>query len=628
MWAKEGKKMTFVSKFTKFNLIVVLGVLAGFQAFSLSNSALAASPDQLAAGGPEVNSLEVAKNFRNIFLGSVSSAYSEDQRKKLIYLPNDAILHVADNARSPEEFLAMMNATQKATSPIELYELGAATPSAAYAPDQIEKILLSAGKATEDRVTVIAMPGIFAEFIKNRVFGEVLDLPKSAYRDLWEKKLAAYKASHPANDPALSDMIYSTEEVGMVSAPIEDFFHVSSIDTADGTPLVNLLVADVKFMSLESVGKLVDRADEISRRAEKFFHIMGEHKNIALLGYSQGGVHALEMLAQGKANPNQYPWLKNVRAMIAMGGVSYGSDLADLAMNSNHANPAPKTAIELEALKTLSATLETTAGKPNAEVIVKKNFAAWGSFISTLIYQSTPARGSIWDILKGLVPGSSGTALAELKKQLASYFTVDMDMGAQIIADFGFKAFDLNHPVKDYDKNITRFKNFADAMLIASYDLSTEARLAWWKTHTVPSQGITYYGMTTTMVENTGSPEQLAIATNRTCYNPDLLDYNMLMGNYVDFKNGSGLAVNDSQMSPYKVRFSNELNALLNSQQEKLNTTYLGILGTHHWGMAFKSITRNPQQPDAPSNPFPRPALLKALATQVAQDLELAPSAE
>ena len=47
-----------------------------------------------------------------------------------------------------------------------------------------------------------------------------------------------------------------------------------------------------------------------------------------------------------------------------------------------------------------------------------------------------------------------------------------------------------------------------------------------------------------------------------------------------------------------------------------LDATLLGVLGVHHWGLTLAEV--NPTTDG--SNPFPRTALLKALAAQVALD--------
>ena len=77
--------------------------------------------------------------------------------------------------------------------------------------------------------------------------------------------------------------------------------------------------------------------------------------------------------------------------------------------------------------------------------------------------------------------------------------------------------------------------------------------------------------------------------------------------------------------SAYKVavgraRFWPQLTALLEPAGPGAvpEARFLGVLGTHHWGLTLPAVNRSR---DGSVNPFPRTALLKAIAAQAATDL-------
>lgn len=559
-----------------------------------------------------------ALNFRDIFLGTVAGRYTEAEQRQLVYLPTPELLTAPTGATSAEDFFARLQASAQSLSPMQLYELGARTPSAPYAPSEIEDLLRHAGPGP---ITVVLLSGIFSEFITTRTFEDVLEYPASRYRTLWQQRLAAFRATHPG-DAALTDMSFSPDAVQDLSRSIEALVHVSSIDAADGTPLVNLVVPDVTFMSLESMGKGAARAAVVARRMDKFFRILGApHAEIVLMGYSLGTVVALEMLARGAEAPERHPWLQDVHAMIALGGTTYGSELADEATAPDNGGALPAAAAELRAVAALADALQPLADAPDRKRAALANTTGWARFAHTLVKVHMPHRQDLLAMLRALAPGNIAHALHALRQHLSALHRVDPSSAAQIVMRFGFQSFDLRHPVRDYDRNVLRFKALARAAVDSVEELSSAKRSSWWRANVLPTHDIKYYAISATMLDDSGTGPEHALATNATCYNPQLLDDDLLRSNYKHLRELTGVAVNDSQMLPYKVRFWNEVNTLLNPAQPPLDATYLGVLGTHHWGLALRVINEaKPDKVRVPYNPFPRAALLEALAAMVAQD--------
>jgi hypothetical protein len=92
-----------------------------------------------------------------------------------------------------------------------------------------------------------------------------------------------------------------------------------------------------------------------------------------------------------------------------------------------------------------------------------------------------------------------------------------------------------------------------------------------------------------------------------------------LLGQFHDYAKISNVALNDSQVSIAQAMMNPSIIAKLNPGQEPIASEFLGTFGTHHWGMALKTVyaMRN-----GALNPFPRTAALLALTAKIAEDTE------
>jgi hypothetical protein len=95
-------------------------------------------------------------------------------------------------------------------------------------------------------------------------------------------------------------------------------------------------------------------------------------------------------------------------------------------------------------------------------------------------------------------------------------------------------------------------------------------------------------------------------------YGSMLPDFRLLRGNYYTMLNSTALKINDSQVSYPLTRFWPAMFQKLNPNQPKVNSYFVGMMGTHHWGMAWSEAIE--QTPPA-VNPFPKTILLESLAT-------------
>ena len=284
--------------------------------------------------------------FRNIFLGCLKQAYTQQEANKLIYFPTKSLLRSPENARSAKDFLSKIKKNSQNISPVDLYLKGVETLAEPVPKEKVYEILRSlvnsSSTSRQDCLTIVIIPGIFSEFIDTKVFEEVFSKKTSSFRSSWRKQLSRYRKLIRAKESGLKlqdrsdhDLQYSLQELGYVDRRIEDLIAVSSVDDKDGSSLINVITFKTERLSLESFGDTAVKADIFSRRLNKFFSILGViPKNIAFLGYSRGTCVGLEMLSQAKKNKEA--WLPYVRAMISMGGVTYGSELADESINARN----------------------------------------------------------------------------------------------------------------------------------------------------------------------------------------------------------------------------------------------------------------------------------------------------
>jgi hypothetical protein len=220
--------------------------------------------------------------------------------------------------------------------------------------------------------------------------------------------------------------------------------------------------------------------------------------------------------------------------------------------------------------------------------------------------------------------------LFDLALKLENDFTVNakVDINASIAQGMGL----LNEAfgARNYNSNILRFKVLVDETILAAQDLTTAARLTWWRTHLIPSRGIKYYNVSATMADSDRNliingvvlrPNEQAKLLTRFSYNTDSVDFSKLLGSYNSLKGLGDLINNDSQVSLHKSIFHPKLAPILNPQQQEFQSEVLGLFHTHHWGLTLKTVTQiQASGLNDTEEPFPRKSLLEAMITALASD--------
>jgi hypothetical protein len=341
---------------------------------------------------------------------------------------------------------------------------------------------------------------------------------------------------------------------------------------------------------MESAGTISDLAAVYGRRLNRFFDVLGRIPGtIGFAGYSMGTTTALQVLCDSSGAP----WAANVRGMISLAGVNFGSTAADVSFTTPAGKQPVASFTQLALLKTLAAELEL----PNLEwfwqrsAARSRNLERWAKFASDILpTMKKPGDGPQPDF--ELIRMDRARSMLE-----AAILT--------FVTNFNISLSDEAHLM-----NVRRWKKFVSRILAGTAELTTEARLDWWATHTVPTH-VKYYAITASLTGKETAPRN----GEATGVMLGSIDYSTNLGGYNDYISAGGSTLNDGQVGVHQARFWPQLATFLNPQQGAFEAEFLGTFRTHHWGLALRTGMGG-------TNPFPRAALLKALAAKIARDVQ------
>lgn len=544
----------------------------------------------LAASSPQFSfaqdAASDAKNFEKIFLEQVRKSHpgaSEQQIRQTHFLPDSALLEAV---QSPSLDQAM-DKTRSTNLPNLAKSTGTSEPIVAPA----------AAESSDPKLTMVVVPGVFAEFIKNRAFEEVFEKP-SAAQDEFKAKVAEAGAKDAV--PFTKDFAPGKSRADFATdLPLDQVMNVGEMDV--NGKRVKVVLLGTPFGSLESLGDSKDRATVFNRRLEKYLAIT-DQQNLAFVGYSRGTVTGLEMLAQAKAEGK--PWVKNVKGMVSLSGVVWGSCLADDAIH----NPDSSLNKIIQDLLATSAALELipeNASRGETALIAARNAKRFAGF---------SARAAAAKIKDSVRNGLSLPSIAAIKSMAQVDPTSIGGIVKSMVGQLG-----LDHPAADYNKNIERFRYFTGALLASTKELTSDARNEWWKTHEIPKNP-TYYSIPAAMANPDGKDApalEKQLFQNPLSYGNGSYDDISLLGNRKEYERICGTKMNDSQVSVTQATFLPKVIEGLNSKNDDIKTKFLGVAGTHHWGMALREVNK---MKGGQTNGFPREALLQSLAEQILQD--------
>lgn len=183
----------------------------------------------------------------------------------------------------------------------------------------------------------------------------------------------------------------------------------------------------------------------------------------------------------------------------------------------------------------------------------------------------------------------------------------------------------------NYNNNILQFATLAKETIDAAKDLTSKSRFDWWKSHTIPTDGIKYYSVSATMKEDdnitiSDKPENVAFYS----YNSKTPDFQSLKDGFETFLKIGDFYINDSQVTILKSSFFPQIASQLNRNQQPYKAESLGLFHTHHWGLTLMAVTKVRDDNTAAKKvdpnfntsiePFPRKALLRATLAAIAED--------
>lgn len=520
--------------------------------------------------------LAPATEFHHLFKQSIPAPLREKPAARFLHFVPDENLIRAAQSHTIQEAIKL---AEKAT----IETLTAATDLVLAKPAiNVDQIL------RKKPLTLVIIPGIFGEFIKTRPFEEIFERP-SRFREEWEKLV------DDAPTALGSDLSYSSATVKDQPLSMKELVQVGSIDDEQGVPLVCVVFLYPPYASLETLGDLKQRATILNRRLEKYLTLTGA-QDLAIIGYSRGTTYGLEMLAQAKAS--NATWLYQVKGMIALGGVIWGSTSADQTVDPN--DPMSKMVV---ATRKLAHDLSD----PGID-------AGWLARVSAAWDNTQVITAFVTEITQLPKDDQPVAPLAsELNNRILAA-AVKMDFMNSMV--FLYKALaEIIWEHRDMS-NISRAKNLISAALVGIDQLRTEQRLEWWKQANLPAH-FTYYALTAVMPNANDSELSRAAAESDIAFTKGSFEDAFLLKGRNDYARASKLVLNDSQVGVVQAMFLPNIMQAMNSSHRGLRTQYLGAIGTHHWGAALKIVF---EMRSGATNPFPREALLKAIAAKVATD--------
>ncbi len=533
--------------------------------------------------------------------------YEPADVRQLVYMPTAEAM--APNVHvDPAHPLAAHDAAYANIKPSDFYNEGLGRRLAT----KIGPTLQDGSNALENElvrnpVHIVIVPGIFGEFIPVSPFEEVFRVGGVASVD-WEKKLKAAEAD-PSKADLVKDKVYSTSAVSVIDKSMRELMRVGSIDDAQGRALVTITYLKPPLGSLETFGTLDENADYYLPRLEKYFKLIGVPKHLYVMGYSRGTATALNLVTRAQAA--HASWIPQLKGVVTLAGVVYGSQLADAAFDPK----GPQRPLLDNLNDFIENTLESCPeGDTSASIALRaRNYAHWVFFLTR----------------EALLARHMGNENAALKREGIETANADINSLYNFMRRILFGdpqkwlagdvdgLIDLSAPISQHCENVARGKTAVRQLLKGVTTLTTQSRIDWFKSHTLPSN-IRYFSITGTMGDATpdgAQPNPLVL--NPVANDIHSLDFRSLRGNYYDLLNASGNQLQDSQVAVQRGLIWNDVNHAINPAQQPLKTYNMGTVGIHHWGLSFPRAYSSNDGLEA--NPFPRTLLLEAIGTFIAQ---------
>ncbi|KAH3732321.1 hypothetical protein Pelo_16845 [Pelomyxa schiedti] len=426
-------------------------------------------------------------------------------------------------------------------------------------------------------ITIVTLPGMLGEFIPHFQFDALFSNTSTLYKQ-W---IEAYESTSLPKE----DMVYDLYALADISMPLTELFDISSIDDENGTPLFRIIAFKIHEGSLETLGAVNSTTERWNRRLTLVFNILQPYLgDIFVTGYSLTGVNSIEIPRYALQNGDW--WASKMRGVITFAGVNWGTHVADCAIGEDFSEPP---------LLCLSSTVEISELMRLSTLLIPD--------IDSFVYNTAIIAESLAVIAFAAEHSPEIPEMANLTMMFPDLYQT----WTQILEDFLFHTFDIQHPVSDYAGNIIRFQQLVAALYDAVVALSTNGRADYWTNTITPTEDFTYYFLSDTQQDPT-------VNVGPVCHT----DTYMLRQQYYQLEMMEGGYLNDAQVSSPRAMFLPYLHQKYNPQQPLYSPVWLGVTSSTHWGIALEYVFPDP---DDWHDPFPRDVLFNSVASFIAQDL-------
>lgn len=371
----------------------------------------------------------------------------------------------------------------------------------------------------------------------------------------------------------------------------------------------NVIVLTAECGSLETLGSLESNVEVYKRRLEKTFDVIDEDTDIYLVGYSRGLAVALDLVSTlheerktGQISSASRAWFDKLKGVVGLGGVFYGAKFAEHVLNGEAGVTSDLVTLMRDSFEELQ-TVPDQAGRKEKSRIVSHNITVRSKLLKQILKAERGEEAVGRPFLK---TDLQDVFAKERRFRMRSHqFSSPNASGIfALVNNFFRNTFQLRSYASSYNTHILARKKLISAVIEGVQVLTPESRDAWWLTHELPKD-LLIFSLTGTMPDSFLNDFYSPLWSFEG-YGPKSSDYNIaLRSSYYDVTVNENTQINDSQVSHFASRYWEQM-----YPGHRYKHYYLGVLGTHHWGMAFPFMIE-----DDRGNTFPRAILLKSVAS-------------
>lgn len=504
--------------------------------------------------------------FHKIFAQVADTAgFSKDEFERLLFLPKvEQLMPTAEALRASDQ-RALLEALEEHLRKFSLagaYQEGVST--ATPLGGELQRWFRERGP-----LTFIVFPALYSEF-------PGLDTSDLPFKAAFEAE-SYFRRTYQSSLRGLEDSAYDLKTGKTQPIDLSERLELGSLDSDLGAAgsKIQLVYLKPAWGSLESFDSLSESGTRELRRLKKVFERIPLENlgSIYFVGLSRGALLALEVLAKASQDPKAYPFMKKVHGLVSLSGPLYGSPLLD----EQHGTLAPL------------AELEKVLG----ELRVPAEGPAYLDAKNRSVRSASELYQVLWSSLGDSFPDPF------LARRYARFWLQELMApstlaGSQAEREAALKASRL--VIKKIRESLS--------------ELSLASRIQWWSTHLIP-ENLHYYAAMGSYPAPEGKALPLALAESPyfAIHSPEIKA--IFAANAKALEGSRVAGIHDGQLPEALLRFWPQFAPLFNPQQKPYHFHYLGLLGTHHWGLFQPRVW--PLEKSLPESAFPESVLLEAI---------------